>query len=190
MCNISCICTTLNYFHALHLSLPLPLNSRALQCIFVNFCDSTHSYPYPWIHIHCNAFWCIFSIQPTPTPTPEFTCIAMHFGAEMFAIKVTSTPTPECTCIAMHLGAKMFAIKVTSTPTTECTCIAMHFGAEMFAIKVTCCKLKMFAPYFTGGGKLRYVSGFKHKEGRTDLLITHAVIQYALVRVIYHPLCG
>ena len=46
--------------------LPLPLNSRALQCILVN---------------------CL--IQPNPTSTPEFTCIAIHFGAELFSIKVT-----------------------------------------------------------------------------------------------------
>ena len=37
----------------------------------------------------------------------------MHFGAEMFMITFISSPVPEFTCIAIHFGAELFSIKVT-----------------------------------------------------------------------------
>ena len=79
----TCIAMHFTEFLRLNALLPLPLNSCAMQCILVNFCDLSHFYPSPWIHVHCNAFWWIFTTQHTSTPHPEFTCIAMHFS-ELF----------------------------------------------------------------------------------------------------------
>ena len=66
-----------------NLRLPLPQNSCALQCILVHFAIQP---PISLPH-NSRALQCIFEIQRFSTPTPEITCIAMHFGAEMFAIQ-------------------------------------------------------------------------------------------------------